>query len=242
MIRLLVLACAAAVTPFAMAQAQDGWTGTRLPSDQPGNVASAGSPPKDNQKHIVQPADVASETGRKTAVCVVSRAPQATEGLLHALTEEEWKRAFRKISAQLERCLGSSATDGYSLEMKFSQQTMIGFLAEAWLLRAGRDRLAALPPRADYAAAWTSKDASQKTVEEMAICLTERQPEHVADLLWSDTGSEQEIAATAALQPSIGPCLAANATLKTNRLGLRVALARAYFHRTIAPVAVAATR
>ncbi len=229
----------ALMVPSAPALCQDGWTGTRLPGDRPGNVASAGTPPAITARSVTARAEQGSEIAHDTAICLASRKPQLSEAVVLAPDEKARLSAIKTLMPSLETCLVTGGAKS-AHEMRFQSSILAGVLAEALLRKAGRPKLSALPPRHDYAAKWTSDEAGKKTVEEMAVCLSERQPEQVAELLWSDPGTSRELSAMAAIQPAIGPCLTAKATLKTNRLGLRVALARAYFYRTFTPQ-VAAT-
>lgn len=236
-----ILAIAASVLPLATAQAQDGWTGTRLPSDQPGNVASAGARPTPPGVSRVSAAEKGGEVALHTAVCLVARAPRQSEALVTAPDDAAQKKLIASLHPYMPNCMVGHGEYNAG-EMRLSSTTLVGMIAEVLIQKRGRQPLPALAPRRDYAAPWTSGDQSEKIVDEMAVCLTERAPEKVAEVLWSDQFSPGEASAVAAMQADIGPCLQSGATLKTNRLGLRVALARAYFYRTIAPVAVGAVR
>lgn len=230
----LPVAAGLALAAGGSASAQDGWTGTRLPGDRPGNVASAGAPPAAGPVSATAQVEQSSEIIRDMATCLASRYPDLSRAVVIAPDEDAQSQAIKALSPHMSMCLGSSGALTAS-KARFSPTILVGMLAEGILRKAGRTELPAMPARQDYAADWTSRDASQKVVEEMAICIAERQPGEVADLLWSEPGNAREAAAMAAVQPSIGPCLAANATLKTNKLGLRVALAKAYYHRLLAP-------
>ncbi len=235
-----VLAIVASVAPLAMAQAQDGWTGTRLPADQPGNVASAGTPPRKPATRLTA-LEQGSQIALKTANCLISRVPRLSEALVMAPDDATRKRALGSLKPYMGPCMLSGG-DLAAMEMRFSQQTLVGMLAQALLHKRGRPSLPAAAAKADYKAPWVSEDDSARIVDEMAVCLADRVPDKVAALLWSDPFDTGEAGAMAALQTDIGPCLQTGATLKTNRLGLRVALARAYFYRTVAPAALAASR
>ena len=234
----LSLATLAFAMPIAVANAQDGWTGTRLPSDQPGNVFSAGVRPEPRRPLHASVAEQGGEIARHTAACLVTRAPKQSEALVMAPDDSAQKKLIGSLQSYMPSCMVGRGEYAAG-QMRLSSTTLVGMIAEVLVQKRGRQPIAAIAPKRDYTAPWTSGDASEKVVDEMAVCLAERAPEKVADVLWTDQFSSGEASAVTAMQPDIGPCLQSGATLKTNRLGLRVALARAYFYRTITPQAAA---
>lgn len=221
------------------ASAQDGWTGTRLPGDKPGNVVSTGQPP--NMPVRTGPAD-GQETGRLMAECVVARNKSAARAFALAGADASSAPTWTALQTILPNCVNRPGRTVQVGEVKFKIPVLKGLVAEAMLARGPMQRLPALPVRTDYRTSWAETEPNDRTVDEMAVCLAERAPDQVADLIWSKPASTAEAAAFGTLKPLIGPCLVANATLRTNLFGIRLALAKAYLHRLQDPTVAAVAK
>ncbi len=116
--------------------------------------------------------------------------------------------------------------------MRLDDDTLRALFAEAWLL--DEDNAFTVPvadSRPDYAARWISRAADQSVVDRMALCMTSAHPAEAAVLVRTVPGSAAESTAIAALSPYFGGCLVKDATLKINRNGVRLAVAKAVYYR-----------
>jgi hypothetical protein len=110
--------------------------------------------------------------------------------------------------------------------LRFSRLPFAGGLAEALLHdRLGQGDLATL---VGYDPARPPLQARDQG-ETMSLCAVRADPARVAALLATDPGSQAEAAALNGVTPQVGNCLAAGASMRLNRLGLRAMLALAAY-------------
>jgi len=218
--------CALALSMTVPAVAQE--TGSRLRGSSGSMVSSVGAP--DNSEIGPRPTDEAIRVLRGLTKCLVETKRNDVTKFMLSPTDETQKAALAKLTSSLSLCLsevGPGAT-----EMSIGGAAFRGALAEASLARQDLQSLAPIEPSTTEVPYWLSDKADQRVVEEMAICVSDRDPHNSARLVQSDPGSPTEAEAFAALTPLLGPCLIRGTTLHANRVGIRLAIADALYHRT----------
>lgn len=130
----------------------------------------------------------------------------------------------RTYGRTLNRLVQSQRSCAPPGQLKFAGLPFAGGLAEALL----HDRLGqgALAPAVAYDPARPAIQARSES-ETMSLCTVRAEPERVAALLATGAGTQAEVVALNALTPAVGQCLAAGASMRLNRLGLRAMLALA---------------
>lgn len=129
----------------------------------------------------------------------------------------------------------ANAAGGISRSIAMPPDQMRGMLAEALLVDAGRPALVPLPPEKSYRRDWFPVSERPPEIDEMAVCVTDADPQDVRSLLLSNPESVAETTAMQAVAPTLGSCLLNGAKLHANRQSLRGALAEAYYHRWRSP-------
>jgi hypothetical protein len=187
----------------------------------------------------VRPSEEAVAAARDMARCIASRRPKDVQAALAVGTQEDFRRAMRRLGDSLGNCLAYSGTNvADASDMQLASHTMAGLLAEALFAGAGALNLTpakynANAPKLD----WMASSPAGLVQLRLAECLAETQPTAVAALVTTKPSSPQEASAFQAIVPSIPACLDKNVTLKATRSSLRIALAFALYRRTIQPTA-----
>lgn len=152
--------------------------------------------------------------------CVAQRQPGRARAILAA---DYRTPAFDRRIRHLAQVNWSCAPDGALL---FGQLLFAGGLAEELLLeRVGRGDLA---PLVAFDPAAPPIEARGET-ELMSLCTVRAAPAEVAALLATEPATEGEMAALRAIMPRLHQCLAAGASVRTNRIALRALLALAAY-------------
>jgi hypothetical protein len=115
-----------------------------------------------------------------------------------------------------------------------------GMLAEVALRKEGKlnpktGALPALPLQSGYNRGWFAMTGRGGSLDAMATCFADTQPQLVFDLLRTNPTSPEEKAAVGKIAEKLGTCLIGGAQLKANVYMLRTVLAEAYFHRIYGP-------
>jgi hypothetical protein len=202
-------------------------TGSRLPGRSGAMVSSIGMP--DDSEIGARPSDEAVRVMRGVTKCLVQSKRSAVAKYVESATDEDRKTNVARLSRFLSLCL-DDAEPG-AMEIQIGGATFRGALAEALLENQPFRPLPPIEPSKTEVPSWLSDAADQRVVEEMAICLADRYPEESEALVRSAPGSPAEAAAFSAFTPLIGPCLIRGTTLHANRVGIRLALADALYHR-----------
>jgi hypothetical protein len=221
----IIALCALAVSTAFPAFAQV--TGSRLPGRTGAMVSSIGVP--DDSEIGPRPSDEAVRVMRDLTKCIVESKRRDVARYLGSPTDEDHKANLARLSGMLPICLrdaGPGAT-----EISIGGATFQGALAEALLASQSLLALPPIEPSKTQVPYWLSDAADQRVVEEMAICLSDRNPRESTALVQSAPRSSAEAAAFGALTPLMGPCLIRGTTLHANLVGIRLALAAALYHR-----------
>ncbi len=221
---------AAAVVAPAHAQDQPPPTGTRLGAGQ-------------ERRAVATDEYEARRRALRLAECMYFKRGAAVRGYLSGLSEQEQARHQRNLSDSVE-CSRVNLGDGLRLTgamIMTSPDVMRGNYAEAVLAKITEDdKLQPVPaptagPPPSYVRDWFAITSRHPTIDEMAVCVAEQNPEGIRRLIATRPETDEEKAGVQAIAPSLGPCLPQGATLKANRQSLRAALAEALYHRAIAP-------
>ena len=208
-----------------------------------GGAAAQGAAPvaQGNSDIVMKPSTEAMAVGRMLSACMVARHPAVAIRYIAAEAEVRDKIA-KGMNEALSECLMNDGNKSASARMSLANGDLQGLFAEAFVI-SRTDASSALPVAAapNYAATWVSADPSQSVVDRMAICLAATRPAEALALVRSTPASPDERAAFAAVMPHVGGCLVTGATLKTDRSGLRLAVARAVYFRQVALSASVAT-
>lgn len=234
----IALALATTISGAAMSQAQNSSapipeTGTRL-SGHFGSVTNIGV-------NVSQPGyafspEQAALSTQRTARCLLSRKPGDVAAYLNTERDSQESSAYKVIETQLPGCLGLAAyVAGYGgSTLRMTPYMLQGMLAEAEIGARHYPLLqAAADVRASYAASWMDTDTGREAVDEMGACLADWRPEESVDLLKTVPGSSQESKILSSLLPLFSTCLRKGASLKTNALGMRSAIALGLYHRIV---------
>lgn len=220
-----IVLCALGLLTTFPALAQQ--TGSRLRGSSGSMVSSVGAP--DDSEIGPRPTDEAIHVLRGVTKCLVQTKRNDVTRFLASATDQAQKSALAKLTSSLSLCL--SAVGPGATEMSIGGAAFRGTLAEALLARQDLQSLAPIEPSKTEVPYWLSDKADQRVVEEMAICVSDRDPHNSAKLVQSDPGSSAETEAFTALTPLLGPCLIRGTTLHANRVGIRLAIADAVYHR-----------
>lgn len=225
---ILGLAVAALMAPLSASGAQQSWTGSRIAGAPPAaGLSGIGS--SDTQ---VQASVAALAMGRAVAGCMVKRHDDMVVAFLASSPTNPGKPLREDMKDALRGCLIEAGPQFDSSQMRFNDDTLRGLFAEAWLLSAETAPSGSVADaKPDYTARWISGEADQSVVDRMALCLTSAHPAEAVALVRSASGSAAESSALAALSPYFGGCLVKDATLKINRNGVRLAVAKAVYYR-----------
>jgi hypothetical protein len=179
--------------------------------------------PADSQQRTFFGREVTTAEAARTlhdfSRCVVTRSPGRARDILSLdSTTEEYHDRIRTFAQTYSHC----APRGHRLA--FSSLPFAGDMAEL-LLRADSSDLAA---RVAYDPARPPLAARSES-EAMALCAVRAAPAKVSAVLATGVFSPEEAAALHELMPEVRSCLAAGASLRVNRMGLRAMLALAAY-------------
>lgn len=209
------------------------YTGSRLSGNRPPGLAMEGQAEASTMttptgvKVLRAFADCMIQTHRARSVALIEAAPAAAQTM-----------ARGPAKGAMAACL-SADHDFAAAEMTAPIRQIQQALADAYLRAVPTAVPVAEPARPSYTDAWVSNNVDQGVIDRMAVCLASIHPTEVAALVTSTPGTPAEVAGFKAVIPYAGQCLVKDATLKSNVLGIRLALAVAYYHR-VAAVAQAA--
>jgi len=168
------------------------------------------------------------------ATCVVHRRESLARAYLDATTAQEIAKSSSALFRDIE-CLDIPGFSGFAIARRIAmpEDVQRGILAEAMLKQEGglRAAFAPQPLAKTYQAPWSAISGRGPVVDEMAVCVSQTDPQGVANLLATLPESEDEQQAIGAISPYLGPCLQNGAQLTANRQSLRAALAEALYHR-----------
>lgn len=221
-----IVLCALALSTTFPAVAQE--TGSRLRGSSGSMVSSVGAP--DDSEIGPRPTDEAIRVLRGLTKCLVQTKRNDVTKFMLSPTEETQKAALAKLTSSLSLCLSEAGP--VAAEMSMGGAAFRGALAEALLARQDLQSFVPIEPSKTEVPYWLSDKTDQRVVEEMAICVSDRDPHNSAKLVQSNPGSPTEADAFTALTPLLGPCLIRGTALHANRVGIRLAIADAVYHRT----------
>ncbi|MBS0481095.1 MAG: hypothetical protein JSR96_02895 [Proteobacteria bacterium] len=218
-------------------------TGTRIPgNDGSSMVSSWGYTESSNSDLINFPKTRAHKAVREISRCMINSHQSESRNFLALNTQDSNREAvLGSLKTALQRCMGGSNVDPTIAQLQISFDTMGGYLAEAFLRSWEKPTLNAVEKvRQSYAAPWTNPDPAKAIVEEMAYCIAEVHPTDAVALIATQPDSPDENQAIKALTPYVPSCLVKGATLKTDAVGLRLAIALSLYHRIVDPLPVPA--
>lgn len=230
MIRLAIIALLALPVAGASAQSGDPAVGSRL-----GSRTQAG---KSNNS-----ADDAIKASYRHAQCIYFSRDRTVKRWLTTADPQEYQNAAREVFKLVE-CDSMAFADPWVDNISISNGNAgnRGMLAEMALRKEGKltpkaGPLPALPLEEGYNRSWFAMTSRTGSLDAMAICFAETQPQLVFDLLRTEPTSVQEKTVIGQVADKIGTCLIGGAQLRANAYLLRTALAEAYFHRIYGPAA-----
>jgi hypothetical protein len=222
---------------LAAAKPPEPATGTNVPKGETSQPVDRVGRPLEGTPGEPEPTDSALKSARATAACVVRSRPREVEWLLAAKDRETFETSYRRIKYITEHCLGGTAdADVSTVTLAYGNDTMMGVLAEASLVRSPLSAVPAIPLASAPDFTWLRPDRAGQVVLHLASCLAATQPERVAAVLATRPDSPQEAASFGALVPAIAPCLEKDVTLRAKRAPLRLYLALAYYRRAHEPL------
>lgn len=175
------------------------------------------------------------------ARCLVNKQRRTVQEFLATVDPQQSKHYADAMSGEHE-CFsmaeGNDLVEGRMVE--FPPDIYRGMLAE-WMIRSDERTFAALPalPRQlTYSRNWYAVSERDSSVDEMATCVSESDPQETLTLLKTLPYSNDEGAALGALGPTLGACLRAGVKVNANRQALRAALADALYQRIANPAPV----
>ncbi|MFS0736408.1 hypothetical protein ABC347_05095 [Sphingomonas sp. 1P06PA] len=233
------LALTATLAAPATARPPEASTGTLIPGRSTvAPVYNAGNPYRyvGSAEMIDQTAEAAMATGRAMARCLVNREEKRVMAALETNDGDPASNShFVRLQPQLTSCLGKSVEGmGSQVAVNLSRATLRGLLSEAWLRKHAPPVMAEQAfDDAAQARAIRTGNPSRDIVSAMADCLVFTAPAESVQLVTSDPASPAEKVAITALVPSLSSCVPKKVTLKTNRTGIRLALASALYRRTV---------
>lgn len=178
---------------------------------------------------------------QEMARCLVDKQRSAVRAFLAAVDERESKRFGKQMSGEHE-CLSiftmTAANDFVEgRAVSFPHDIYRGMLAE-WMIRTDERTFSSLPPlprQLTYSRSWYAVSGRDSSVDEMATCVSESDPQETLALLRTTPYSDGESAAFGVLAPTLGACLRAGVKVAGNRQSLRAALADALYQRIANP-------
>lgn len=211
-------------------------TGSRLPGgSQSSMVGFVGY--YDDEPASARPSDQAVATGMAMAACMVRRNSRSVERYLNT-ADAGRHAAMEPLQSMMPTCLNEA--DRGATQLRLSASAFDGALAKAALVREAPMSLPAIEPGKTDVPVWLSRDANQRVVQEMAICLADRFPAQSLAFVISSRDSATDADALGALSPHLGECLIRGTTLHANKEGIRLALASAIYHRIHDPAPASA--
>jgi hypothetical protein len=182
--------------------------------------------------------------GRAMADCAVKRDDGRVRRVLQTTDGTQFGVSMQALRSTLDRCI-TDVTIRNAVGADYSAQPMImvGLLAEALLEKKGVPSLvpAVVNPDAPQLD-WLATSPAGLVQLRLAECLAARHPSEVAAFVSGAPGSPAELAGFRSLAPHIGTCLDSNVTLSAKRAPLKLAMAYAYYRRTLQPGAVEVAR
>lgn len=178
----------------------------------------------------IQPTDRAVAVARETLRCAVTRSPERARAVLGAGDQASFRASFARLSDTVEDCFD---VPGGS-ELGLQPLSLAGLLAEAWFSQTGAPALPRISydqnePKLDF----ISNGPSTLVQVRLAECLASRNPDAVKGFVAAKPASTDEDVTFGAIIPLIPTCLDRNVTLRANRTALRLALAYAFYRRTL---------
>lgn len=170
------------------------------------------------------------EVTRGMAACVMKNDEPHALVFIDAVGSSAITAAIKPLNAAMSSCLGSGG-----LTLKAKPHGLQAFFAEAALRQTTLPVLPIIPKQETYSIKWLSSDLAQASLEEMAICLADTHPHEVEIFISSDPSSSSEKVALDDLTSFLKPCVPPSAKLTTDRMGLRLALSAALYHRVFDP-------
>jgi hypothetical protein len=175
------------------------------------------------------------------ARCLVNKQRSTVRAFLASVDAQESKRLSNQMGGEHE-CLSmftlSAANDFVEGRMiSFPHDIYRGMLAE-WMIRTDERTfasLSALPRQLTYARNWYAVSDRDVSVNEMATCVSESDPQDILALLKTPPYSDAEGTVFGVLGSSLGACLRAGVKVTGNRQSLRAALADALYQRVANP-------
>lgn len=223
-------ACALALIGSAAA-AEQPRTSSSLKSLSPAGSVGVGSDDVDGG-----PSALAIAMGRQVSNCMVLRHPAMVARYISADADAASGGikgpAFNGLDDALTGCMVEISGRTNSIQMNLGQRMLQGLFAEASLRMLSRDGVdLPVDSAPNYAASWVSAVPALSVVDRMALCLAAGHPAESMALVRSDPGTPGEATAMTAIMPHIHGCLIQNATLKADRTAVRLAVAKAVYHR-----------
>lgn len=180
-----------------------------------------------------------NEVSRRFAGCIALKRAADTRHYLDATDAGEASRLSRGLFREMDSCLILDASSLAEYQrLRIPPELMRGLLAEA-VLTTMPPHEDARPVAREYHSPWLAVAHRDVVVEEMATCVAATNPAGIRAMLGTIAATAGENRAMAALAPSLGTCLAANAKLTANAASLRAALAEELYHRVASPALVA---
>lgn len=210
-----------------------GVAGLALLSMAASAIAQARSP---QDRRSNEPSTEDLRALRQFARCIVQHETRrARELIVGDYRSDAYQLALRRLATANNGCLPPES------RLASASVLLAGNLAEALLpLSAPRGTLAQRTALNAAVAPFRAYDEGEVT----GVCMVRAAPAETEALLATAQGSADEAAALRAITPHLGPCLAAGATMRFNRPGLRALLALAAYrlvrHNQAAAAAVAA--
>lgn len=220
--------------PVIAATASPG-TGTRV-EGRPATGSTVWSsafdtpiPSKDAKRREV------SQRIRKIANCLATKHRVHSAAYLAAEpASPDYGKILSVFNDKAEDCMSYYMGGYQELTLQMPLVLLRGLVAEAFLHQWPRPNLAAKTTvRESYSAPWMTDQPAARVIEEMAFCMAEMYPAESVELLSTAYGSEAQNAAVTVIIGLVPKCLQNGATLKTDAIGLRAAIALGIYHRIV---------
>lgn len=180
------------------------------------------------------------------ANCLVGKKSREVHAYLSTTSAPESYIWEKKLGVVLEDCFLKRPTNDLveGERITFPPAILRGMLAEELIKQdmPAFVRLPSLPIQKTYARAWYAGSSRDRSVNEMATCVADTNPEGVAALLNAEPYTEAEDSAFSTMVPFMGPCLSAGTKLSGDKEPLRAALAEALYQRVNLPADSSVTK